>query len=53
MLRAMARNAHRVAFLERVRANQMRRHLPRDTDERNGIQQRVSQTGDGIGRAGA
>ena len=52
VFRARPRDADRVAFLERVVADQMRRHLPGDDDERDGIAQRIGQSGDGIGRAG-
>ena len=53
VLGAMAGDADRVAFLERVRADEMGGHLPRDADERDGIHQRIGEAGDRIGRAGA
>ena len=53
VFRARPRDADRVAFLERVVADEMRRHLPGDDDERNGIAQRIGQAGDRIGGAGA
>ena len=52
VLRAGPRDADRVAFLERVVADEVSRHLSRDAHDRNGIHQRVGQAGDGIGRAG-
>ena len=52
VFRARPRDADGVAFLERVVADEMRRHLPGDDDERDGIAQRVGQAGDGIGGAG-
>ncbi len=53
MLGAMAGDADRVAFLERVRADKMRRDLAGDADQRDRIHQGVGQAGDGVGRAGA
>ena len=53
MLRAMPGDADRVAFLEGVRADQMRRHLAGDADHRDRIHQGIGQRGDRIGRAGA
>ena len=53
VLGAGARDADRVAFLEGVVADQMRRHLAGDADHRNRIHQRIGQAGDGVGRAGA
>ena len=53
VLRARPRDADGVAFLERVIADQMRRHLAGDADDRDRIAQRVGQSGDRIGRAGA
>ena len=53
VLGAVARDAHRVAFLEGVGADQRRRDLTGQHDHRNGIEQRVGDAGDGIGRAGA
>ncbi len=53
MLGAGARDADRVAFLERVAADHMRGNLAGEADERDGIHQRVGQPGHGIGRAGA
>ena len=44
-------DADGIAFLERVVADQMRRHLAGDDDERNGVAQRVGQAGDRIGGA--
>ena len=44
-------DADGVAFLERVVADEMGRHLPGDDDERDGIAQRVGQAGDRVGRA--
>ena len=53
VLGAGARDADGVAFLERVVADQMRRHLAGDADQRNGIHQRVGQRRHHVGRAGA
>ena len=53
VLRARPRDADRIAFLKRVVADEMRRHLAGDADERNGIHQRVGEAGHGVGRAGA
>ena len=44
-------DADGVAFLEGVIANQMRRHLPGENDDRDRVTQRVGQTGDCVGRA--
>ena len=52
VLGAIAGDAGGVAFLERVRADQMRRHLAGDADERDRVHQRVGQAGDRVGRAG-
>ncbi len=52
VLGAGARDADRVAFLEGVVADQMRRHLTGDADDRDRIHERVGQAGDGVGRAG-
>ena len=52
VLGAVAGDAGRVAFLERVRADQVGRHLAGDADERNGVHQRVGEAGDRVGRAG-
>ena len=53
VLGAVAGDAGRVAFLERVRADEMGRHLAGDADERNRIHQGVGEAGDRVGRAGA
>ena len=53
VLRAMAGDADRIAFLESIRADEMGRHLSGEADERNGVHQGVREAGDGIGRAGA
>ena len=53
MLGAVARDADRIRFLERVGADQLRGHLPRDDDHGDRIHQRVGDAGDGIGRARA
>ena len=52
MLRAVAGDADRVRFLEGVGADQLRRNLPGDDDHRDGIEQRVGDAGDRVGRAG-
>ncbi len=51
VLGARPRDADGVAFLERVVADQMGRHLPGDDDQRDRVAQRVGQAGDRIGRA--
>ena len=53
VLRAVPRDADGVAFLERVGADEVRRHLPRDADQRDRVEQRVGQAGDDVGGAGA
>ena len=50
MLRAVSRNAHRIAFLKRIRPDQMRRHLPGNANQRDGIKHRIGQPRHGIGR---
>ena len=50
MLRAAARDARRVCFLKRIRANQMCRHLTGDAHDRNRIEQRIRQPCHRIGR---
>ena len=45
-------DADGVAFLERVVADQMRRHLPGDADQRNRIHQRIGQRRHHVGGAG-
>ncbi len=52
VLGAVAGDAGRVAFLERVRADEVGRHLTSDADEGNGIHQGVGEAGDGVGCAG-
>ena len=52
VLGARPRDADRVAFLERVVADQVRRHLAGDADDRDRIHQRIGQAGDRIGGAG-
>jgi hypothetical protein len=51
VLGAGPRDADRVAFLECVIADQMRRHLARDDDDRDGVHERVGEPGDGVRRA--
>ena len=53
VLGAGPRDADRVAFLERVVADQMGRHLPGDADDRDRIHQRIGEAGHRIGRARA
>ena len=53
VLGAAAGDAGRVAFLERVGADEVGRHLAGDAHERNRIAKRVGEAGDGVGRAGA
>ena len=51
VLGARPRDPDRVAFLERVIADEMGRHLPGDADDGNRIAQRVGEAGDRVGRA--
>ena len=51
VLGAGAGDADRIAFLESVRADQVRGHLARQNDQRNGIHQGVGEAGHGVGRA--
>ena len=51
VLGAGPRDADRVAFLERVVADQVRRHLSGDADERDRVHQRVGQPGHRVGGA--
>ncbi len=53
VLGARPRDADGVAFLERVVADQMGRHLPGDDDQRDRVAQRIGQAGDRVGRARA
>jgi hypothetical protein len=53
MLGAVAGDAHRVAFLKGVGADEMGGHLSGDADERDRIHQRVGEAGDRIGGAGS
>ncbi len=53
VLGAGTRDADGIAFLERVVADQVRRHLAGDADQRNGIHQGVGQAGNGVRRARA
>ena len=46
-------DADGVALLEGVVADQMRRHLPGDDDDRDRVAERVGQAGDRVGGAGA
>ena len=46
-------DADGIALLERVVADQMRRHLPGDDHERDRVAESIGQAGDGIGRAGS
>ena len=52
VLGAGPRDADRVALLEGVVADQVRRHLAGDAHDGDRIHQRVGEAGDGIGRAG-
>jgi len=52
MLGAGPRDAGSIGFLEGVVADQMRRHLARQADDRNRIHQRVGEPGDRICRTG-
>ena len=52
MLGAVARDADRVRFLERVGADQVRRDLAGDDDDRDRIHQRIGEPGDDVRRAG-
>ena len=51
VLGARPRDADGVAFLERIVADEMGRHLPGDDDQRDRVAQRIGQSGDRIGRA--
>ena len=51
VLRAVAGDADRVAFLKGVGADEMRRHLPGDADKRDRIHQRVGEARHRIGGA--
>ena len=53
VLGARAGDAGGVALLEGVVADQVRRHLAGDADQRNAVHQRVGEPGDGVGHAGA
>ena len=50
MLGRLAGDAGGVGLLEGVIADQMRRHLAGQADQRNAVHQRVHQTGHGVGR---
>jgi hypothetical protein len=52
VLRAGAGDADRVAFLESVVADQVRRHLAGDADDRDGIHHRVGERRHHVGRPG-
>ena len=52
VLCAGPRDAGRVGFLESVIADQVRRDLAGQADDRHRVHQRVGQAGDRIGRAG-
>ena len=52
VLGAGPRDAHGVAFLEGIIADQVRRHLPGDAHQRNRIHQRVGQRCHHVGRTG-
>ena len=53
MLGTVARDAHRVAFLKGIGADEMRRHLAGEHHQRDRIHQRIGDAGHGIGGAGA
>ena len=53
MLRAGPGDADRVAFLEGVVADEVRRDLPRDADDGDGVHEGVGKPGDRVGGAGA
>ncbi len=53
VLGAGPRDADRVAFLERVVADQMGRNLPGDDHDRDRVAERVGKAGDRVGRAGS
>ena len=53
MLGRGAGDAGGIGFLEGIIADQMRRHLARQADHRDGIHQRIHQARHGIGSAGA
>ena len=53
VLGAGAGDSGGIGFLKRILPDQVGRHLPGQTDNRNGIHQRVGQASDGVGRTGA
>ena len=53
VLGAGARDAGGIGLLEGVIADQVRRHLPGQADDRDAVHQRIRQAGDRIGRARA
>ena len=52
VLGAMTGDADRIAFLEGIGANEMRRHLTGEADERDAVEERIRQARHGIGCAG-
>ena len=52
VLGARPGDAGGVAFLEGVVADQVRRHLTAEDDQRNAVHQRIGDAGDGVGGAG-
>ena len=52
VLCARTRDSDRIAFLESVIADQMRRHLSRNANNRNRVTERVGQPGDRVGGTG-
>ena len=53
MLGAAARDAHRIALLESISADQVGRHLAGDHHHGDGVHHRVGNRGDHVGRARA
>ena len=53
VLGAWARDADRVALLECVVADQVRRHLPGEAHQGGRVHERVGEPSDGVGGAGA
>ena len=53
VFRTRAGDADGIGLLKPVRADEERRHLTRENHDRDRVEQRVGQTGDGIRRAGA
>jgi hypothetical protein len=53
MFRARTADADIIRFLKRIVTNQVCRHLPRESNQRNRIHVSIGQTGDDIGHSGS